>query len=1094
MIKQEKIFKDIHYKSTTFTGLTDELFSVYIKELISQTEENILIVAPSMYEGQKLYSLLSSLNLNVFPFFMDEFLTSEALATSPELMVERLETINNVLPGKQAIVIADLMGYLRFLPNKQAYEENIITLKSKTTINVENLKKQLFKMGYHRETLVTKTGEVGIRGFVIDIFPISEESPIRIEFFGDEIESIRYFDEKTQKSIKELKEIKIYPFTEYITKDSEEPLKQKQLFFDKEKQGIRQYLNDPLVFFKDYDNMLVKYELISNQAFEHQQDKDQDFKGQYMFELSFKTNDNFYYSLTNYKTNRTKDFVDYSFKKVPNFNENIELINEYLAKNLYSNKTIIISLDTHQRKNVLKALNHPFFETNINQIKKNSINIVDYALKEGFIKDNIVYIGTDNLFKQTLSEKKYHTSYKYASKIKDINKLNFGDYVVHNVHGIGTYAGIKSLKTNNVLKDYVEIAYYGTDKLYIPVEKIDLISKYAGKEGIVPKVHRLGGQEWWKTKTRIREKVQIIAKELLETSAKREMEKGFAFIKNDALEEKFNEDFQYVETDDQLRSYYEIKKDMEKETPMDRLLCGDVGFGKTEIAFRAIFKAVISGKQVLYLCPTTILSNQQYESALERFKNFPINIAILNRFTSQKETKRILADLQEGKIDVVIGTHRLLSDDIKPKDLGLLVVDEEQRFGVTHKEKIKKIRESIDILTLSATPIPRTLQMSLSGLKTMSLIETPPKDRYPVQTYVILDDEQIIKEAIYKELSRQGQVFFLFNKVAKIEEKAAEIKRLVPEAKVNYAHGQMSKNELENRMLSFVNKEYDVLVCTTIIETGIDIPNVNSLIIVDADRFGLSQLYQIRGRVGRSDKIAYAYLFYQKHKVLTEQATKRLETIKEFTELGSGIAVANRDLLIRGAGDILGSEQAGFIDTVGVDLYLKILNDEVARLKGEKVKEEELENPVINVETHISDDYVEEEDLKIEIHRLINTIKKREDIDTITKELEDRFGKVSEEMHVYMYQEWLEVLTEITQVEKVEQTVNHITIIFKEEFSSIVKGNELFEKAYELEKNIKLKYKRNKIYVEFSIKNQNQHFVYLITDFLTIINDLYFQT
>jgi len=530
---------------------------------------------------------------------------------------------------------------------------------------------------------------------------------------------------------------------------------------------------------------------------------------------------------------------------------------------------------------------------------------------------------------------------------------------------------------------------------------------------------------------------------------------------------------------------------MQKSKPMDILLCGDVGYGKTEVAFRAIFKAVNDGKQVAYLCPTTILSQQQYKAALDRFSSFPINIALVNRFVDSSKQKKIMEDLKQGKIDILFGTHRLLSDDFKFKDLGLLVIDEEQRFGVKHKEKIKKYKENIDVLTLSATPIPRTLQMSMSGIRSLALIETPPEARHPIQTYVLPENKNVIKDAIYKELTRKGQIYILYNNVEKIESKVSEIQNLVPEAKIVYAHGQMDKNQLENKMISFVNGNFDILVCTTIIETGIDIANVNTLIILDADHFGLSQLYQIRGRIGRGDKIAYAYLMYDNHKMLNDIAIKRLNTIKEFTELGSGFKIAMRDLSIRGAGDILGSEQSGFIDTIGIDLYLKMLKDAVDKLKGKKKEQEEDKSnkPLIEVETHISDDYVSDEKLKIEIHKMINQIDSFEKLQEIKEELENRFGKVSYELEIYMYEELFEKIANSLEITKVKQTKNNIELELSKNMSSKIDGEKLFVYAYEICDKFKFSYKEKKIYINLEISKLEKHFLIYLIELLLKIKD-----
>ena len=576
----------------------------------------------------------------------------------------------------------------------------------------------------------------------------------------------------------------------------------------------------------------------------------------------------------------------------------------------------------------------------------------------------------------------------------------------------------------------------------------------------------------------------------MELYALRESSEGFSFQPDDENQLAFEKEFIYEETPDQIRVIDEIKKDMESTHPMDRLLCGDVGYGKTEVAFRAIFKAVMSGKQVALLCPTTILSNQHYYNALDRFKNFSANIELLNRFVSPKKQKEIIQRLKEGKVDVLIGTHRILSDDIVFKNLGLLIIDEEQRFGVKHKEKIKQYKNNIDVLTLSATPIPRTLQMSMTGVRSLSLIETPPTNRYPIQTYVLEENRQIIKDAIYKELSREGQVFILYNNIENMTEKAREIQLLVPEARIVCAHGKMDKQSLEDVMIHFMDKEYDILLCTTIIETGIDIPSVNTLIIIDADRFGLSQLYQIRGRVGRSNKIAYCYLMYNKGKILSDIATKRLNVIKEFTELGSGFSIAMRDLAIRGAGDLLGSEQAGFVDSVGVELFIRMLNDEVKRLKGEKVEEETAETqPLLEVATTITDDYVQEEDLKIEIHKMINEIHTEEDFERVKQELEDRFGTLNDEVLIYMKEELFETEAKELAITKIMQTKNFIEIHLPKELTNHINGDQLFLRVCSLTRKFRFGMKNQELIIILDTVNLDKHYIDYLMELLKIIKE-----
>ena len=1074
------------------TGVTDEFFCMNLSLKLKEAEESYLVVTSTLYEANNLTSTLSNYTDNVYLFPMDEFLTSEAIAISPDLEIMRLETLKAITETKKSIVVTNLMGYLRYLPLLQKYTSSVINLKVSTEISRDRLIEKLIESGYKRETLVTKTGELGVRGFIIDIFPISEEHPIRIEFFGDEIESIRTFDEDTQRGIEEIKEILIYPNTEFLADLSTTGIKTNQKYlkeYSHEVSNIAEYLKKPTICFKDYSQIKASYNSLVNETFEYKANKDQEYNGNYMFGLTeLKEYKAIYYNTINNIIDwlNNKSIKQFNVKEVQNFNENITAINAYIKENLNNNKTIIIYLKDYQIRNFTKILEVDYILTKEDSIILNKVNIINKKINKGYVYENYVVLTDKELFNTKVNHNKYKTNFKYASKIKDLKHLNIGDYIVHNIHGIGIYNGIKTLKQQNLDKDFLEILYEGKDKLYIAVEKIELISKYSGKEGSTPRINHLGSAIWQKTKQRVKAKVKDIAEKLIRLYALRETKRGFQFSKDNELQQLFESEFMYEATKDQLLATKQIKDEMESATPMDRLLCGDVGYGKTEVAFRAMFKAINDGKQVLYLCPTTILSNQQYESAKERFKNFPINIGLLNRFTSAKEAKTLVAGLSEGKIDIMIGTHRLLSDDIKPKNIGLLIIDEEQRFGVTHKEKIKEYKENVDILTLTATPIPRTLQMSLAGIRSLSLIETPPVNRYPVQTYVIEENEYIIKDAIYKELSRGGQVFILYNSVEKIESKVKSIERLAPDAKIVYAHGQLSKNELENRMLDFINKEYDILICTTIIETGIDIPNANTLIILDADRFGLSQLYQIRGRVGRSDKIAFAYLMYHPNKVLTETAIKRLNVIKEFTELGSGFAIATRDLSIRGAGDLLGSEQAGFIDNIGIELYLKILEEEIRHLKGEEIEESETteDKPLISVETHIKDEYVEESDLKIEIHKKINEIDSYEKLLNIKNELEDRFGKVSEQILIYMHQEWFEKMAKHLGVKEVRQTKNSIEIVFGEDLSETIDGEKLFLDAYKISNMFRFQLKNKHLIVILDTIKLENHYIYLLTELL----------
>lgn len=1082
---------------SSITGLNNELKALFVYNKYKRIEKSILFVVSSLYEANMFYQMISNYTNDVVFFPMDDFLTSEALAQSPELKVTRLETLNTLLDSNK-IVVTNLMGYLRFLPSKEIYKQNVLKLEINQDYNIKELVNKLYSLGYTRETIITKTGEMAVRGFIIDIFPLGYNSPVRIEFWGDTIDSIREFDIDSQLTSNRLKSIEINPNTEFIISRNIdnylEDIKHRELVNYIEPTSIINYIDDGEIIFNDYNSIISNLSLLVDEMKEYSINNGLDTKTRYMNDFNTKISNNITYlnSFDN-QIDNVKDNYNYKVKELTNFIGTSEAINTRLNGYIKDKYTVIICLNSRYKVNKLISDldNVNIIFTNENEIFDNKINVIIKNLYSGYIFNKYVVVSEKELFNKKDIVAAYKTNFKIGNKIRDINKLEIGDYIVHNVHGIGIYRGIKTLLKNGLKKDYLQLEYKGGDRLYIPVEKLELISKYSSGDGGVPKLNKLGGSEWEKTKLRVRNKIENIAGELLKLYAERENIKGFAFLKDDETQTEFEKEFVYEETTDQLRVIDEIKKDMEKSSPMDRLLCGDVGYGKTEVAFRAIFKAILSGKQVALLCPTTILSQQHYNNAIERFKSFDVEIGLMNRFVTTKKQKQIIKDLSEGKIDLLIGTHRILSEDIKFKNLGLLVIDEEQRFGVKHKEKIKQYKTNIDVLTLSATPIPRTLQMSMTGIRSLSLIETPPTNRYPVQTYVLEENKQIIKDAIYKELSRNGQAFILYNHIDDMQAKMAEISNLVPEAKIVCAHGKMDKNELEDVMIKFQNREYDILLCTTIIETGIDIPSVNTLIIIDADCFGLSQLYQIRGRVGRSNKIAYCYLMYKKGRTLTDVATKRLNVIKEFTELGSGFAIAMRDLSIRGAGDILGSEQAGFIDSIGVELFLKMLNEEVNKLKGIKVKEEENTDsqPLIEVSTTIDDNYVEEEDLKIEIHKKINSIDSKEKFEDIKKELEDRFGNLSEEVIIYMYEELFEHFANNLNIKKVSQTKNFISITLPMELSNNVDGDKLFIRVCSLTRKFRFSMKNKELIITLDTINLDKHYIYYLIDLLNIIKE-----
>lgn len=1056
------IIKTYNENNIGLKGMNLGFFSLYLNKLLKETDNGIIVVTPTIYEANKLYQNFSDTK-DVFLYETDDVLTSLATSKSPELKVEKLNILKESLNNNKKIIITDINGYLKKLPSINDFKNNIIKLKIGTDINLKNIVDNLYEIGYEKETLVTKPGEFGVRGFILDIFPLNEENPIRIEFFGDTIESIRYFEVESQKSLENIDDIEIYSISKTSEKYS----------------SLYEYLNNPLVIFKDYSQIKISYERIMNDIFELNIENP-------LYDINDidEKKINYYFDLDD-DTSLAKKVVNFNIKNVERFNSNVEIINKYLEESLKFNKTVIICLSTINVNNFIEILNIPYLLTDIVNIKENNINIVKYDLKEGFILDNYIFISEYELYNKKKETKRRKFNFNFATRIKDLNKLEIGDYVVHDSHGIGVYNGIKTLSKNNMLQDYIEVLYADNDKLYIPASKIELISKYTGKEGYAPKINSLNSVAWEKTKQRVKEKIRYEASRLLKVQAERSLKKGFSFSKDSEMQTLFENEFIYELTQDQIKAINEIKKDMESDLPTDRILCGDVGYGKTEVAFRAAFKAINDSKQVLYLCPTTLLSKQQYESALERFKNYPVKIGLLNRFTSKKEEIKILKELEEGNIDFVIGTHRLLSDDIKPKDLGLLIIDEEQRFGVAHKEKLKEFKSNIDILTLTATPIPRTMQMAMVGLRNLSLIETPPKNRHAVLTYVLEENNKIIKDIIYKEMSREGQVFILYNKVETIERKVKELQLLVPDARIIYAHGKLPKNELEDIMNKFINKEYDCLVCTTIIETGIDIPNANSLIIYDASNFGLSQLYQIRGRVGRSERTAYAYLMYNKNKTLTETAIKRLKVIKEFTELGSGFNIAARDLSIRGAGDILGAEQAGFIDAVGIELYMKMLNNEIKILKGEKIEEEKIkQTPLIEVNNHIDNNYVSEEELKLTIHKMINNITNIDSYNDIKKELEDRFGRLDNNMIIYMNEELFESYLRNLEGKILINNDLFIEIVFSKEISEKIDYEDLIVTSLNISKDIIFSYKDNKLHIKLKKYNKDKSYIITLNNLL----------
>ena len=1047
----DNIFNNIN--GNVVCGLTDELNVFYVLNLFKKSNKNIIILTSSLYEANNYYNLFQTYTSDVLMYLMDDFISSMVKTASPELKLTRLNTLD-LIHVKKHIIITNLMGYLKFLPNLDSNNKRPLRINKGISINRNDLVDKLIDLGYKRESITSSTGEYSVRGMIIDVFLINEKHPIRIEFDDDSIDNIRYYDENTQRTINEINEIIIKPISESELIDRPS--------------SLLDYADNPLVIKIDVNQINAAYYKLQEDILEYT--SKEEIKDKLMFSFE-DLDEKEVIELNKFANNKNDILIECS--SIENFDLDYELLERNVNKWISDGKEVI------------------FYLSNRNEIKKikslfNNVKVINKKINKGFIINKYVVISEFDI-EMTKHNYKYQNNFYGGRKISNYNELQVGDYIVHIAHGIGIYNGLATLSKDGINKDYIQLLYLNNDKIYIPVEKINNIYKYSDKDGSVPHLNRLNSSSWLKTRTYVQKKVQDISRELIELYKKRIAIKSNVY-RSYPEEDIFASEFSYELTIDQQKSINDIFNDLQSSYPMDRLLCGDVGFGKTEVAMRAMFKTVLNNYQVMYLCPTTILSKQQYQVAKERFKNWPIEIALLNRFTTKKEENRILEDLEKGRIDIIFGTHKLLNDKIKLKKLGLMVVDEEQRFGVKHKEKIKEMKEDINVLTLSATPIPRTLKMALSGLRDLSIIDTAPLNRYPVQTYVVSEDDLIIKDAIYKELARDGQVFILFNSVENIESRVTHLRNLIPGEDIRYAHGQMDKDELDYIMDEFVNHKFNIIVCTTIIENGIDIPNANTLIIYDADRLGLAQLYQLRGRVGRSDKIAYAYLMYNKTKMLNDLAIKRLQAIKEFTELGSGYKIAMRDLSIRGSGDIFGANQAGFVDSVGVSLYMKLIEDEMRRQKGEYVEEEDdKDQALINVDTHIDDNYISDDDIKIEIHQMINQIDSYDKLLDIKTTIEDRFGKINQALENYMYEEWFEKIAKKLNITRVKQTDRMIEIELPEEVSKNVKGDKLLYESYSISKNFNLAYRHGNIIITLYYKNLPEHFIKYVVKLLNTI-------
>lgn len=1101
------------------SSLTEE--ALILAASYAQNPRPMLIIKNNLYTAQRLAEKLKSLlSPQVCALFsVEESLRVEAIAASPEATAEKVETLNRLLNEDQLICVTHASALVRYLPSPAQFKLCTILLKTGMEVSMNDLKRTLIAAGYQQTARVDQPLCFASRGGIIDIYSINSDAPVRIEFFDTEIDSIRTFDIATQRTVQVLSEAEIVPASDLLLDDDQialidqrvhhhlESLKSRYThgeyeqiegIVDLDMETMRTHLREsrlyPYLSYLDDNRSLIDYcpqaqvflshpdqikthlHQLTEETTAYIQEMAQELKMLPRFSVQHELNT----VLSGRKVTEIDTFD--SLRKVPHaMIREVALPNETLPMKLEialkegRGRQMYFFLQDHELKEIvpiLKGKEIPFL-INDTQPHEEGLVLIPQALDEGFeaLKENLIVYTSHELFKKKTKLGRYASKFKEAEALNSYQDLQPGDFIVHSQHGVGQYLGIVTREFNGVHKDFLRVVYKGNDELLVPLEQFRLVRKFVSREGVVPKLNKLGSHDWEKTKQRLKENVNEIADRLVKLYSQREENIGYAYGPDSVLQQEFEDDFEYELTPDQALAVQEVKKDMMQPKPMDRLLCGDVGFGKTEVALRAAFKAITEGKQVAFLCPTTILSLQHTATAMKRFENFPIRVEVLNRFVVESKQKEILRELKEGKVDMIIGTHRILSKDVQFHDLGLLVIDEEQRFGVEHKEKIKEMKESVDVLSLSATPIPRTLQMSLIGIRSLSQLETPPSNRMPVQTYVIEKNRALVKEVIERELARQGQVFYLFNNIQEIYNVARQIKQDVPEAEIAVAHGKMSRDEIEEVMMQFTDNEVNVLICTTIIETGIDIPNANTILIENADTFGLAQLYQIKGRVGRSDRVAYAYLMVRPRKQVNEIAQKRLQAIKEFTELGSGYKIAMRDLTIRGAGDLLGPSQSGFIDTVGIDMYIEMLQEAIAEKKGE-VKPE-VKEPVrsqVQVDGYIPKQFAPLDFEKISLYQRIDAAQDEDQLIALKEETQDYFGKMPKSVGLLFEKKRLDILLNEPRVDSFRDVKNQMEIVFSKAFSDHIDGVKLFETFTTISKDIQLRYVQGRIIVRLPKK------------------------
>ena len=1134
--KYNNILNDLKDNQNIYIGNIASNATKYLTSLIFQkTNKSVVYVCENIYEASKSFEVLADIlgtdNVSFFP--VEEFISLDLVASSSAFRLARMMTLSNIVKNIPQVIVTNVEGVTKNIISKNLLDSSIINLKVGDIYDIENLAKELTIRGYKRSAVAELVGTFSKRGSIIDIFPINETTPVRINFFDNEIETIKLIDLEKQLSKEKIETVEIYPMYDiYYQEESIKEIKEKlnkyiyhkDESFDKLISNIENYNNieqlyvylplidpnyghfidlieNPICIYENF-KQLKEHELKSYQE-THKYLKSQKREKLHEYFTSIddvvkKANINIYVNnlLPTLHDEFFHKFYDFKTSNSVEYNNNLKALFDNISLNL--TKTYILTHTDDLKLSYLeeilnyRKIKYRYIE-NIDEIKEGYINVGVFENATGYNDFELnTEIITPHEFasKKIVKNAKYNKFYKQSTKIYTKEDLQIGDYVVHNDYGIAKYCGLKTLELRGFKNDYLLLLYENDSKLYIPVENIYLLEKYIGSKDRIPKLSNIQKNEWAKKKAKIKDKIYDVAKDLIRIQAERELKKGYVYPKDTEEQIEFEKDFEFVETLDQIKAIEEIKKDMESTKPVDRLICGDVGFGKTEIAMRAAFKAVQESKQVVYLAPTTVLTRQHYYTFKERFEKYGVRVELLNRFIDTKLQKQIIEGIKSGYVDIVIGTHRVLNKEISYKDLGLLIIDEEQRFGVAHKEKIKQLKANVDVLTLTATPIPRTLQLSLTGIRDLSLIETPPVNRLPIQTYVLEYNQSVVREAINKELARGGQVFYLLNRIDKLEEVMVELKELVPNAKLGIIHGRMTKEHIELELNNFLDNKYNVLLCTTIIETGIDIPNANTLIIEKADLLGLSQLYQIRGRVGRSERIAYAYLMYDDDKIITETAQKRLETIKEFTALGSGYKIAMRDLAIRGAGDILGSEQSGYIDAIGMDMYMKLLSETINELKGTIKEEPTIRKYNIDIERHIDPSYVSEEEIRIDIHKSISKIKSRNQIKELIDEYTDRYGKLSDNVILYMEEKYLEFLLKASGVETFKEQGKIVYFVFDEQKTEKIKLNDLKKIIIEQQIKYRFAFENNRIQVTILKEDYLNSYIYSLTKFLESINEI----